>query len=129
MYYNPFAPPQISRLQGIFGAAAFINSNIMATVKFQGNPVKTSGNLPAAGADAPAFTLVGQDLADISLEDFKGKQVVLNIFPSLDTDVCAVPCAASIRMPSNIPTPSCSAFQKTSLLPRPDSAPSTASKT
>ena len=65
----------------------------MATVKFMGNEVKTYGNLPETGAVAPEFTLVGQDLADITLDDLKGKQVVLNIFPSLDTDVCA----ASVR--------------------------------
>ncbi len=65
----------------------------MAETKFMGNPVQTVGNLPAVGADAPAFTLTAQDLSDFSLEDLKGKQVVLNIFPSLDTDVCA----ASVR--------------------------------
>ncbi len=65
----------------------------METVKFQGNPVKTVGNLPEVGTQAPDFTLVGQDLSDIKLSDLKGKRVVLNIFPSLDTDVCA----ASVR--------------------------------
>lgn len=65
----------------------------MAEVKFMGNPVATVGELPTTGADAPAFTLVGQDLADITLDSLKGKQIVLNIFPSLDTDVCA----ASVR--------------------------------
>ncbi|MDE5774230.1 MAG: thiol peroxidase [Muribaculaceae bacterium] len=65
----------------------------MAEVKFMGNPVRTLGELPAVGTDAPAFDLVAQDLSDIKLDDLKGKQVVLNIFPSLDTDVCA----ASVR--------------------------------
>ena len=65
----------------------------MAEVKFMGNPVATVGELPAAGTDAPAFILTGQDLGDITLDDLKGKQIVLNIFPSLDTDVCA----ASVR--------------------------------
>lgn len=51
------------------------------------------GNLPEAGSSAPEFTLTGQDLGDIKLSDYKGKRVVLNIFPSLDTDVCA----ASVR--------------------------------
>lgn len=65
----------------------------MATVKFMGNPVATVGELPAVGSEAPDFVLTAQDLSDIKLEDLKGKQVVLNIFPSLDTDVCA----ASVR--------------------------------
>lgn len=60
---------------------------------FKGNPVRLSGELPAKGTKAPAFTLTGQNLNDISLEDLRGKRVVLNIFPSLDTDVCA----ASVR--------------------------------
>lgn len=65
----------------------------METVNFKGTPVKLSGELPAVGSEAPLFTLVGKDLADISLKDLRGKRVVLNIFPSLDTDVCA----ASVR--------------------------------
>lgn len=65
----------------------------MATVTFKGSEVKTSGNLPAVGAQAPDFKLVGAGLNEISLADFKGKRVVLNIFPSIDTGVCA----ASVR--------------------------------
>ncbi len=65
----------------------------MANVKFMGNELRTSGELPAVGSVAPEFVLTGQDLNDITLESLKGKQVVLNIFPSLDTDVCA----ASVR--------------------------------
>lgn len=65
----------------------------METVLLNGAPVKLYGELPPAGAEAPAFTLVGKDLSEIKLEDFKGKRVVLNIFPSIDTDVCA----ASVR--------------------------------
>lgn len=60
------------------------------TVKLQGNPVKIYGKLPEVGAEAPAFVLVGKDLSEIKLEDFKGKRVVLNVFPSIDTDVCAM---------------------------------------
>ena len=55
--------------------------------------MQTVGSLPVAGSMAPDFTLVGQDLAEIKLSDFQGKKLVLNIFPSLDTDVCA----ASVR--------------------------------
>ncbi len=65
----------------------------MAKITFQGSPVTTVGDLPAVGAAAPAFTLAGKDLADVKLEDFAGKTVVLNIFPSIDTPVCA----ASVR--------------------------------
>ena len=61
----------------------------MATVTFKGNEVKTSGQLPAVGTQAPDFKLIGSGLNEISLADFKGKRVVLNIFPSIDTGVCA----------------------------------------
>lgn len=65
----------------------------MANITFKGNPVHTSGELPEKGAVAPDFTLVKNDLSEVKLSDFKGKNVVLNIFPSLDTGVCA----ASVR--------------------------------
>lgn len=65
----------------------------MATITLKGNPVTTVGELPAPGANAPSFTLVNKDLSETSLADFAGKRVVLNIFPSLDTPVCA----ASVR--------------------------------
>lgn len=61
----------------------------MATVTFHGSNVTTSGELPAVGSSAPAFELVGQDLGAVSSSDLSGKRIVLNIFPSLDTDVCA----------------------------------------
>lgn len=61
----------------------------MATVTFKGNEVKISGQLPAVGTQAPEFKLVGSGLNEITLADFKGKRVVLNIFPSIDTGVCA----------------------------------------
>ncbi|WP_406666121.1 thiol peroxidase [Gallaecimonas sp. GXIMD1310] len=62
----------------------------MATVTLQGNPVEVSGELPAKGASAPAFTLVAGDLSDKSLGDFAGKRKILNIFPSIDTATCAM---------------------------------------
>jgi thiol peroxidase len=65
----------------------------MAKTAFNGSAVSTVGELPAKAAQAPNFTLVGSDLSDIALSDFNGKYVVLNIFPSLDTGVCA----ASVR--------------------------------
>jgi thiol peroxidase len=62
----------------------------MATVKFKGSDVQTSGQLPAVGAQAPNFTLVGGGLQEIHLTDYQGKRVLLNIFPSLDTGTCAM---------------------------------------
>ena len=61
----------------------------MATTAFKENPVRTSGELPAVGTSAPAFELVGTDLADVTLSGLAGRRVVLNIFPSVDTGVCA----------------------------------------
>ena len=61
----------------------------MAKITFKGSPVATVGELPAVGAHAPAFTLVKSDLSEVSLGDLAGKKVVLNIFPSIDTAVCA----------------------------------------
>ncbi len=65
----------------------------MADITFQGNPITTVGNLPEKGAQAPAFALVGTDLSDVELKNFAGKQLVINIFPSIDTGVCQ----ASVR--------------------------------
>lgn len=62
----------------------------MAKITLKGNDCNTSGDLPAVGSPAPAFTLVDGDLGEKSLADFSGKQVVLNIIPSLDTGVCAI---------------------------------------
>lgn len=61
----------------------------MTQVTLKGNPVDVAGQLPQPGAAAPAFTLVGKDLADVSLASFAGKRKVLNIFPSIDTPTCA----------------------------------------
>ncbi|MCF8304219.1 MAG: thiol peroxidase [Bacteroidales bacterium] len=61
----------------------------MAEITFKGNPVKTNGYLPEVGTKAPDFKLTRTDLSDLTLKDLKGKRVILNIFPSLDTSVCA----------------------------------------
>lgn len=61
----------------------------MAEVTLGGNPVNTSGDLPQVGSAAPAFTLTGSDLSDVSASGFEGKNLVLNIFPSVDTPTCA----------------------------------------
>ncbi len=62
-------------------------------VHFQGNPVTVAGQIPAQGSKAAAFSLVAKDLSDVALSQFAGKRKVLNIFPSIDTGVCA----ASVR--------------------------------
>jgi len=61
----------------------------MSQVTLKGNPVQVDGHLPAVGAKAAAFHLVGKDLSDVSLANFDGKRKVLNIFPSVDTPTCA----------------------------------------
>lgn len=61
----------------------------METLYFKGNEVHTYGTLPEVGQTAPDFSLAGADLSNVNLSEFKGKNVVLNIFPSLDTEVCA----------------------------------------
>jgi thiol peroxidase len=61
----------------------------MATVTLRGNPFSTSGELPDVGSTAPAFTLTGGDLADVTLDSLAGQKVILNIFPSIDTPTCA----------------------------------------
>jgi thioredoxin-dependent peroxiredoxin len=61
----------------------------MAHITLGGNPINTIGELPAVGTKAPNFTLVKEDLSTISLDDLKGRKVILNIFPSIDTGVCA----------------------------------------
>ncbi|MDC1162559.1 thiol peroxidase [Tenacibaculum sp.] len=61
----------------------------MATITLQGNSIETIGNLPKVGDKAPNFTLVADDLSRKSLSDFEGKNIILNIFPSVDTGTCA----------------------------------------
>lgn len=65
----------------------------METVYFNGTPCHTSGSLPKIGTKAPGYILVTPELKEICCADFEGKTVVLNVFPSLDTPVCA----ASVR--------------------------------
>jgi len=65
----------------------------MAQITLQGNPIETIGQLPAFGAQAPSFKLTKTDLTDVVPQDFARKNIILNIFPSIDTSVCA----ASVR--------------------------------
>ena len=62
----------------------------MATINFQGKPVHTSGELPQVGQQAPDFSLTGSDFQPLTLEKLKGQRVILNIFPSIDTGICAL---------------------------------------
>ena len=61
----------------------------MADITLGGNAVHTSGDLPSTGDKAPSFELVKQDLTPVTSDDLQGSRVVLNIFPSIDTKVCA----------------------------------------
>lgn len=65
----------------------------MAKTALKGNPINTFGELPKIGGQLPEFKLTKTDLSDITNNDIKGKKVILNIFPSIDTAVCA----ASVR--------------------------------
>jgi thioredoxin-dependent peroxiredoxin len=61
----------------------------MSDITFKGQPIRVDGQFPAVGSKAPAFNLVAGDLSDIALSSYAGKRKVLNIFPSVDTSVCA----------------------------------------
>ncbi|MEK6625222.1 MAG: thiol peroxidase [Bdellovibrionota bacterium] len=61
----------------------------MANITLKGNKISTLGNLPAVGSKVPDFKLTKTDLTDVTLEAYKGKRKVLNIFPSVDTPTCA----------------------------------------
>jgi thiol peroxidase len=65
----------------------------MASITLKGNPIHTSGHLPQKGSAAPYLSLVKSNLSEATLENYGGKRKVLNIFPSIDTGVCA----ASVR--------------------------------
>jgi len=75
----------------------------MAKISFKGNPINTVGTLPAVGSKAPDFKLTKTDLADVSLKDYAGKKVVLNIFPSIDTGVCATSVRKFNQEAANLP--------------------------
>lgn len=59
----------------------------MADITLGGNAIKTNGELPSVGTIAPTFKLKSVKLEDTTLDNFKGKRLVLNIFPSIDTGV------------------------------------------
>ncbi|WP_116113071.1 thiol peroxidase [Austwickia chelonae] len=74
----------------------------MATTAFKGTPVQTVGDLPAQGATAPAFALVGTDLSEVTSASLQGRRIVLNIFPSIDTGVCATSVRKFNEMASSL---------------------------
>jgi thiol peroxidase len=76
----------------------------MATITLKGNPITTSGELPAVGSKAPDFKLVTEDLQDITLAGFPGKKKILNIVPSLDTSVCATSARKFNQRAKEIPS-------------------------
>jgi thiol peroxidase len=80
-FYETPAPLKAGRDQ--------IRSRNMAKITLKGEQTETIGYLPDVGDEAPDFTLTGKDLSETTLKDFAGKQIVLNIFPSIDTEVCA----------------------------------------
>ena len=61
----------------------------MANITLKGNPVTTCGDLPAVGSSAPDFSLSASDLSLVNRSNFAGKKIVMNVFPSIDTPVCA----------------------------------------
>lgn len=75
----------------------------MAKITLHGSEVNTIGQLPVAGSVAPDFTLVKNDLSELSLSELKGKNVVLNIFPSLDTSTCAASVRKFNKEAANLP--------------------------
>ncbi|MCL2315986.1 MAG: thiol peroxidase [Actinomycetia bacterium] len=75
----------------------------MATTSWDGAPVHTCDELPAIGAALPAFTVVGTDLADITRDTVAGSRVILNIFPSIDTGVCAMSVRQFNKLATDLP--------------------------
>lgn len=61
----------------------------MAEITLKGNSIHTVGSLPALGTTPPNFSLTTTEMKDVSLADYSGKKIILNIFPSIDTPVCA----------------------------------------
>jgi thiol peroxidase len=62
----------------------------MANITLKGNSISTSGDLPNIGDQAKNFSLIGKDLQEVTLNDFQGERIVMNIFPSVDTGICAI---------------------------------------
>ncbi|KAJ0336279.1 hypothetical protein COL154_014366 [Colletotrichum chrysophilum] len=76
----------------------------MSATRFKGDPVHVEGRFPKVGDKAPAFKLIAGDLSEKSLADFAGKRKVLNIFPSVDTGVCAASNALVLSISPYLPS-------------------------
>lgn len=74
----------------------------MNQVTFQSDAINLAGTFPQSGTQAPEFTLCGADLSDVTLASLQGKKVVLNIFPSIDTPVCAIGVKAFNEKAANL---------------------------
>lgn len=74
-----------------------------SSVTLGGNAIEVVGRFPAVGQSAPAFSLVGKDLADVTLASFAGKRKVLNVFPSIDTPTCATSVRKFNQRASDLP--------------------------
>lgn len=79
------------------------NIEYMETIYLNNEPCHTYGTLPAVGTQAPCFNLCAADLSQINCDSFKGKRVVFNIFPSLDTEVCAMSVRKFNEHAANMP--------------------------
>lgn len=75
----------------------------MASVTFKGNPMQTSGDLPAMGQPAPDFSLVANDMSQVSLQDSQGKVRIISVVPSVDTPVCSLETARFNREMDSLP--------------------------
>ena len=95
----------------------------MAKTAFKGAPVTLAGEFVKVGTSAPEFTLVKGDLSNYTLKDGKGKYLILNIFPSLDTGVCATSVRKFNQLAANQPNTVVLAISKTCHSPRAASAP------
>ena len=74
----------------------------MAQITLGGNPINTVGDLPAVGSSTPSFTVTKADLSDITPADLAGQRVVINIFPSLDTALCATGVRKFNELPDSV---------------------------
>ena len=75
----------------------------MAKITFHNEPATTAGELPKVGSIAANFVAVGKDLKEKSLSDYQGQRIVLNIFPSVDTGVCAASVRRFNQEAANLP--------------------------
>lgn len=74
----------------------------MATITFKGATINTKGDIPAVGDQLPDFLLTKNDMSKVSLKDFAGKRLVLNVFISLDTGTCANSVRAFNKMAAEL---------------------------